>query len=324
MQRRTFNQALLGLAAGATSLARAQESWPTRPIKVILPFSAGGTGDAVARALAASMAPRLGQPMVIENRVGGTGVIGQDVAMRSPPDGYTMVAISISGVLAYHFQGRTIDFTKDFVTVGQVYSQYAAVVVNHHLPEMANVHTLQDLIAYAKANPGKLNYATQGTGSIGHLTMERTRQITGMNVVHVPYRGAAPAYNDLMAGHIQLMCTSLGALPYITAGKMRALGVAAPKRSPLLPECPTFREQGVELVASSWYGFAMPGGTPAPIVQHMARDLELAVEKPDVAEALRRQGTEPDFLPGPEFAVRINADFQQWGEVIRDNGIKVG
>ncbi len=322
MQRRTFNQAVLGLAAGAFGSAHAQDGWPSRPIKVILPFSAGGTGDAVARALGNDMEKRLGQPMVMENRVGGTGVLGQDVAMRSPPDGHTMVAISISGVLAYHAQGRTIDFTKDFVMVGQVYSQYAAVVVNPTTPQTANIRTMRDLVAYAKANPGKINYASQGTGSIGHLAMERIKQIAGIDVVHVPYRGAAPAYNDLLAGHIQMMSTSLGALPYIQAGKMRALGMAGTQRSNLLPDCPTFIEQGIDLVAGSWYGFAMPAGTPPAIVQRMARELQTSIAKPEIADSLRKQGVDPEFMPGPEFAARANGDFRKWGDVIRERGIK--
>src|SRR5689334_18069775 len=139
MRRRMFVKALIGLAAGASGAVCAEEAWPAKPIRVILPFPTGGPGDVVARALANEISPRLGQPFVIENHVGGTGVVGQDLAMRSPPDGYTIVAISISGVLAYHFQGRTIDFTKDFAMVGQVYSQYAAVVINHTLPELANM-----------------------------------------------------------------------------------------------------------------------------------------------------------------------------------------
>ena len=322
MQRRTFSQGLLGMAATASGVSWAQDSWPNRPIKVILPFSAGGTGDAVARALGNDMEKRLGQPMVIENRVGGTGLLGQDMAMRSPPDGYTMVAISISGALSYHSQNRSIDFTKDFAMVGQVYSQYAAVVVNPTTPQTANIRNMRDLVAYAKANPGKINYASQGSGSIGHLTMERIKQIAGIDVVHVPYRGAAPAYNDLLAGHIQMMSTSLGALPYISAGKMRALGMAGTSRSSLLPDCPTFIEQGIDLVAGSWYGFAMPAGTPPAIVQRLARELQVSVAKPEIADSLRKQGVDPEFLPGSEYAARANNDFRRWGEVIRERGIK--
>ena len=323
MRRRSFNQALLALAASVSATGWAQDGpWPSKPIKVILPFPAGGPGDTVGRALGNDIAPRLGVPMVMDNRVGGTGLVGQDLAMRSPPDGYTMVAISISGALAYHFQNRSIDFTKDFAMVGQVYSQYAAVVINHTLPEMAPMRSLRDLIAYAKAHPGKLNYASQGTGSIGHLAMERMKQITGMNVTHVPYRGSGPAYNDLLAGHIHLMSSSLAALPYIRAGRLRALGVGASKRSSLLPECPTFIEEGVDLVAGSWYGFAMPAGTPAAIVQRMSQEILLALAKPEIAESLRKGGTDPEFLPGPEFAARANADFRKWGDVIRERGIK--
>lgn len=322
MQRRNFNQVLLGMAATVSGAAWAQDGWPNRPIKVILPFSAGGTGDAVARALGNDMEKRLGQAMVMENRVGGTGVLGQDMAMRSPPDGYTMVAVSISGVLAYHSHNRTIDFTKDFVMVGQVYSQYAAVVVNPSTPQTANIRNMRDLVAYAKANPGKISYASQGSGSIGHLTMERIKQIAGIDVVHVPYRGAAPAYNDLLAGHIQMMSTSLGALPYITTGKMRALGMAGASRSGLLPECPTFIEQGIDLVAGSWYGFAMPAGTPPAIVQRMSRELQVSIAKPEIADSLRKQGVDPEYLPGSDFAARANADFRKWGDVIRERGIK--
>jgi tripartite-type tricarboxylate transporter receptor subunit TctC len=326
-QERSWWRALAVFAAvmiAATGQTQAQGIYPSKPIRVILPFTLGGTGDGVMRVLGQEISQHLGQPMVMENIVGGTGIVGQDVAMRAAPDGYTIVAVSLSGGLAYHGLNRTIDYTKDFTPIAQVYSQYSLLVTNHNLPEMANIRTLRDLIAYAKANPGKLNYASQGTGSAGHLVMERIKALTGINIVHVPYRGAAPAYNDLLAGQIQMMSVSLGAMPYIKAGKMRAIGIGSAQRSPLLPDVPTYAEEGLTgFVSGVWFGIAAPANTPKDIVNRLSAEVKAAIAKPDVAEKLRRLGTDPEYLPGPAFGAVATKDFEQWGKVMRDNNIKL-
>ena len=314
------------LVAGATSTtqAHAQGAYPSKPIRVILPFTAGGTGDGVMRVIGQEMSTRMGQPFVMENIVGGTGIVGQDTAMRAAPDGYTIVAVSLSGGLAYHGLNRTIDYSRDFTPIAQIYSQYSLLVTNHHLPQMANIRTLRDLIAYAKANPGKLNYASQGTGSAGHLVMERIKALTGMNIVHVPYRGAAPAYNDLLGGQIQMMSVSLGAMPYIKAGRLRAIGIGSAQRSPLLPDVPTYVEEGLAgFVSGVWFGIAAPANTPREIVNRLSAEFKAAIAKPEVAEKLRGLGTEPEYLPGPEFGALATKDFEQWGKVMRDNNIKL-
>ena len=308
---------------GWNPMARAQADYPNRPIKVILPFPAGGPGDNAFRILGREMSPRLGQVLVFENHVGGTGIIGQDLASRSPPDGYTLVALTISGALAYQGVGRTVDYARDFAMIGQIYSQYGLLVVNPEVPEMAAIRTLRDLIVYAKANPGKINYASQGTGSVGHLVMEDIKARTGIDVVHVPYRGVAPAYNDLLAGHIQMMSSSLGALPYIRAGKLRAIAIGSPQRSPLLPDVLTFIEQGLPgFVAGSWVGIAAPPGTPPRNVNRLSAELQAALSKPEVVELIRNLGTEPDYIPAAEFAARANRDIARWGKIMRDNNIK--
>jgi tripartite-type tricarboxylate transporter receptor subunit TctC len=309
--------------ATTNHLAFAQADYPSRPIKVILPFPAGGPGDNTFRILGREISPRLGQPLVIENIVGGTGIVGQDLASRSAPDGYTLVALTISGALAYQGVGRSVDYLKDFAMIGQIYSQYGLLVVNPDVPDMAGIRNLRDLIAYAKANPGKLNYASQGTGSVGHLVMEDIKALTGIDVVHVPYRGVAPAYNDLLAGHIQMMSSSLGALPYIRAGKLRAIAIGSPQRSPLLPDVPTFIEQGLPgFVAGSWVGIAAPPGTPPKIINRLSVELQAALNKPEVVELIRNLGTEPDYIPAAEFAARANRDVARWGRIMRDNNIK--
>ena len=308
----------------ASAQTHAQSTYPSKPIRTILPFTAGGTGDGVMRVLGQEISQRIGQPLVMENIVGGTGIVGQDTAQRAAPDGYTIVAVSLSGGLAYHGLNRKIDYTKDFTPIAQVYSQYSLLVTNHNLPEMANIYTLRDLIVYAKANPGKLNYASQGTGSAGHLVMERIKALTGINVVHVPYRGAAPAYNDLLAGQIQMMSVSLGAMPYIKAGKMRAIGIGSAQRSPLLPEVPTYSEEGLTgFVSGVWFGIAAPANTPKDIVARLSAEVKAAIAKPDVADKLRRLGTDPEYLPGPEFGALATRDFEQWGKVMQDNNIKL-
>jgi len=312
--------AAAGVLCATGALAQA---WPTKPVKVILPFPAGGTGDGVGRSMQPVMQQLLGQPVIMENLVGGTGMVGQDNTMRAPPDGSQFVILSISGTLAYHTLGKTVDFTRELTPVAQIYTQYGLVVSNPGVPEMANIRSLRDLIAYAKANPGKLNYASQGTGSIGHLVMERIKALTGINVVHVAYRGAAPAYNDLMAGHIQMMSTSLGALPYIKAGRMRGISVGAPRRVAELPDVPTFIEEGLTgYVAGSWLGLAGPPRLPQAITDRMSATIKATLQHPEVLTKLRTLGTEPEYLPQAEFTARVQGDFDMWGKVMRENNIK--
>lgn len=303
--------------------AGAQGAYPNKPIRFILPFAAGGTGDGVMRALGPELSVKLGQPLIMENLVGGAGIIGQDTAARAAPDGHTLLALSISGALRYHFLNRTIDFNRDFTPIAQIYSQYGLLVVNHHLPAVANIYTLKQLIAYTKANPSKLNYGSQGTGSIGHLMMEKIKALTGAKIEHVPYRGAAFAYNDLLGGHIQMMSVSLGALPYIKAGSLRAIAIGSPQRSPLVPDAPTFIEEGLAgFVAGSWFGMAAPPNTPWEIINRLSAEIKLAVAKPEIADKLRTLGTDPEYMSAAEFAARASGDFEQWGKVLRDNNIK--
>ena len=323
MQSGRIGAILMLCLSVCASLVHAQGAYPNRPIKLILPFTAGGTGDGVGRIVAQDMGLRLGQPIFLENQVGGTGIVGQDNGMRAVPDGYTIFVASISGTLAYHFVGRSIDYNKDLAAIGQIYSQYGLLVSNHNLPEMGGINNLRQLVAYSKANPGKLNYASQGTGSIGHLVMEKIKSLTGVDIVHVPYKGAAPAYSDLLAGRIQMMSVSLGALPYIKAGKFRAIAIGSPQRSPVLPDVATFNEEGLTgFVAGSWLGLAAPPATPRDIVNRLSAELKASLANPEVDQKLRALGTDPEFLSGPEFAARATGDFQQWGKVLKENNIK--
>jgi len=321
-RRRMLGLAALGLAS-PLSFAQAAP-WPSKPIRTILPFTAGGTGDGVMRTLGNDMSPRLGVPMVMDNIVGGTGMVGQDVAMRQPPDGYTIVAVSVSGGLAYHGVNRTVDYNRDFTPICQIYSQYSLLIINHHLPGLGDIRTLSQLLAYAKAHPDKVNYGSQGTGSIGHLVMERICAQSGIRIQHIPYRGAAPAYTDLMGGQIQAMSVSLGAMPYIREGKFRAIGIGSPQRSPMLPDVPTYMEDGFPgFVAGSWFGVAAPARTPAEIVNRLSAEFKTSVAKPEVIEKLRMLGTDPAYLPGPEFGAMATNDFVQWGNVIRSANVKI-
>ena len=323
--RRTGLRALGTAALLATiGLAQAQTApWPSKPVRIILPFTAGGTGAGVLRSMGPELSARLGQPIIMENMVGGTGMVGQDYTMRQPADGYTFVVLSISGVLAYHQLGKVVNFARDLTPVAQIYTQYGMLVSNPNLPEMANIYNLRQLIAYAKANPGKINFGSQGTGSIGHLVMEKIKTLAGISLVHVPYRGAAPGYNDLMAGHIQMMSTSLGALPYVKSGKMRAISIGSPTRLPAVPEVSTFIEEGLSgYVAGSWLGLAAPPNLPKPILDRMSAEIKGALSKPEVLEKLRTLGTDPEYLAPAEFAVRVQADYEQWGKIMRDNNIK--
>ncbi len=316
------------LLAGVVALAAtlAPPAWSqARPIRIIVPYAAGGPIDVTARVLAERVKDSLG-PVIIENRPGAGGNIGADAVAKAAPDGLTVgiAATATHAVNPWLYSKMPYDAAKDFAPITQMLRVPNVLVMNADTANRLKISTVNDLIAYAKANPGKLNYGSQGTGSAGHLVMERIKALTGINLVHVPYRGAAPAYNDLLGGQIQLMSVSLGAMPYIKAGKMRAIGIGSAQRSPLLPDVPTYIEEGLPgFVSGVWFGIAAPANTPKDIVNRLSAEFKAAIAKPEVAERLRGLGTEPEYLPGPEFGSLATKDFEQWGKVIRDNNIKL-
>ena len=307
-----------------TTLVHAQSDYPNKPVRLVVPFAAGGPTDVLGRILGQEFSARLGQTFIVENRAGATGVIGQDVVAKSAPDGYTLVMISSTASNNYHLLNRSVDFHREFSMIGQIYNTLTLLMINPAAPGMAGIQNLTQLVAYAKAHPGELNYTSSGSGSLGHLTFEKVKITFGLKLEHINYKGQAPAMTDVLAGRVPIMSATFTSLPLVKAGKLRAIAISTPRRSAVLPEVGTFVEQGVPgLVAGGWVGLAAPGGTPAPIIDKLANELRNSLARPDLAEKVKGAvGTEPEFIAPAEFAAASTRDFEYWGRVIREAGIK--
>ncbi len=314
---------MLGLSTLAGA-AFAQADYPARPIRLVVPFAPGGPTDVVARIVSPDMGELLKQPVVVENRAGATGMIGQDFVSKAAPDGYNLIIISSAASNGYHLVNRSIDFSKDFAMLGQIWNVTSLVSINHSLPEMAPIQNLTQLVAYARANPGKLNYTSTGVGSLGHLVMEKVKLTFGIKMEHINYKGQGPATQDVLAGRVPVLSTSFAQMSLVRAGKLRAIAVSTEKRTPTAPDVPTFVEQGVPgLVGGGWVGMATTGGTPKPVVDKLALTLRMVVGKPEVAARIQKVvGTDVEFLGPAEFTAYANRDFQEWGRIIREAGIK--
>ena len=265
------HRVLLAAVALSLPLLAVAQSWPSRPLRLIVPTAPGGGTDFTGRLVAAKLSEALGQQVVVENRGGGGGSVGADNAAKSTPDGYTLLLGSIAthAVNPALYKKLPYDHLKDFAPVSLIGTVPNAMVVHPSVP----VKTMQEFITYAKANPGKINYGSSGVGSPPHLSMELLRSMTGINLVHVPYKGAGPALADLLGGQVQAMCTSLaGLINFIKSGRVRALGVTTAKRNPQLPEVPTIVESGVPgYEVTIWYAVFAPVATPKAVVQKLDR-----------------------------------------------------
>ncbi len=308
---------LLTMAAGADG-----QSYPTRAIKIIVPLAAGGLSDTLARIVSQRLAEASGQPVVVENRPGGSGAIGMEAVVRAPADGYTlfMGGISTNSVLA-HLIKLTFDPATDLVPIIHVATFPNVLVVNPALP----VKSVPELIAYAKANPGKLANASQGNAATGHLVGEQFKQIAGIEMVHVPYRGAALAIQDLIAGHVQVMFDSVTLqTPLIRDGKTRGLAVLAPRRVEAVPEVPTMDEAGFpQMQSGAWFGLFAPAGTPAAVIAWVAAETRKAFAGAEIRQRYLSQGTALPLGSPEEFAAHIAAERLKWGEVIKQAHIQL-
>jgi tripartite-type tricarboxylate transporter receptor subunit TctC len=305
----------------AAPLGRAQ-AWPSKPIRMVVPFPAGGATDLLARAIAQGLGSSLGQPVVIDNRPGAGGTLGSGEVMRAAPDGHTLLmATSSTHSIAPHLNPNLPYKPElDFTPVAEVATAPNIVLVPKDLP----VASMRELIAYAKARPGQLNYATSGNGTIVHLTTEAFKAQAGLFILHIPYRGTALAIPDLVSGKVQLLFDSVvSGLPHVKDGKLKALAITSPKRSPLVPELPTVAESGLPGFESvTWFGVYGPKGLPQDIAARIATELQRALAKPDVAERLARLGAEPVTDAGPaKFAAVVRADSARWAALIRDRKI---
>jgi len=319
MQRRHFTAAVA--ATLAAPLVRAQ-NWPARPIKVLVGYPPGGFTDVTARLICDKLGQRLGQPVIVDNKPGANGIVAVDQLAKAAPDGQTFAV-----VIAAHAANTTLykklpyDPKKDLQAVSLIGQSPLLAAVNNDAP----YKTAKDFIAFARANPGKISYGSSGNGSAVHLSTELLKSLTGTRMVHIPYRGSAAAFTDLLGGQIHLfMDAAQGLIGPGKAGKVRLIGVASEKRLPALPEVPTFVEQGITgFVASTWAGMLAPAGTPAPIVKRVADEIAAIVRMDDVRARLEAMGTIPVGNSPAEFQKFIDAETAKWGKVIRESNVSL-
>ncbi len=311
--------ATLALASASASA----QDYPMKPLRFIAPNLPGGPTDILARLIGQKLAESMGQPVIVENRSGAGGNIGTEVAAKTPPDGYTLVTGNNAtfGANASLYKHLGFDPIKDFAPIALVGTQPNILVVNPALP----VHNVKQLITLAKARPGELNYAGSGMGAAAHLSAELFNSMAGVRIVHVPYKSAAPALVDVIAGQCQLIfATSLSVIPHIKSQKVRALAVTNAKRSRLMPELPTIAEAGVPgFEATTWHGVLTTGGTPVAIVNKLNGEINRILQMPDVRDRLGALGAEIIGGTPKEFADHIQREIPKWAKVIKDAGVRL-
>jgi tripartite-type tricarboxylate transporter receptor subunit TctC len=324
--RRTL--CLAGLTLALVPTAWAQSAWPTKPVRIVVPFAPGGTTDILARALAPELSRAFGQQFIIDNKPGAGGNVGAAEVARAPNDGYTflMGTVGTHGINVSLYSKMPYDPVKDFAPVTLVAGVPNVLVMNPAKAAEYRIETVPDLIRFAKANPGKLNMASSGNGTSIHLSGELFKTLTGTYMVHFPYRGSGPAVTDLLGGQMDLMFDNLpSSMPHIKAGKLKALAVTSAARSEALPEIPTIAEAGPVkgYEASSWFGLLAPAGTPADIVSRVQQETAKALANPAIKERLQSQGAIPSGNTPAEFARLIDSEIRKWAAVVKASGAKV-
>src|SRR5436305_1206702 len=312
---------LLALAALAATPCAAQ-NYPNRTIRMIVPFGAGGPTDVFTRSLGEELRKSLGQPIVMENRPGAGTIIGTTEAAKSTPDGYTLLMISATQTTVETLNpNKSYRLMQDFVPVAALMNSELVLVV----PQRSPVNTLGDLIALAKANPGRLNYGSSGPGSNYHMAGELIKNLAGLDIVHVPYKGSTGARTDILSGQIDMMFDSVPTMaPMIEAGRVKALGTSGKVRSPILPNVPTIAEAGIpDYAATIWIGVMAPAGTPKAIVERLNGEINKILARPDIAESWRRQGTNTMVMSPQEFGTYIEWEIARWGKLIKANNIGI-
>ena len=315
-------RAAVALLAMLAPAALAAEVYPAKPIRFVVAFPPGGGTDIIARSIAQKLAERFAQQVVVDNRPGAGGNVGTEIVAKAAPDGYTMLMGS-AGPLAINaslFAKMPFDPIRDLAPVTLAASTPNVLVVHPSLP----AGTLQELIALARARPGELNFASSGQGTPAHLAGELFNSMAGVRLIHVPYKGAAPALTDVLSGQVQIMFSTMPpALPHVKDGRLRALAVASLKRSPAMPELPTLDEAGLPgFEANTWHGVMVPAGTPGAIISTLHREIVAILHRPDVIERLSSQGAEPVGGTPEEFAAYIKSETIKWAKVVRESGAK--
>jgi len=306
----------------AAGTASAAAEYPTKPIRLVIPYTPGGPTDLVGRAVAAKLQDALGQQIIVDNRAGGGGVIATEIVARAPADGYTLLLGTLGQLVTLPLLTAKLpyDAVRDFAPVTQVVTSPQVLVANGKLP----VATVAELITYVKARPGQLNYASVQTGGTGHLGMELLKQAAGLEMLHVPYKGTAPALTEMIAGQVQLMFTSLPSVqPHVTAGRLKLLATGAARRTPAIPDTPTMSETipGYELV--TWYAVFLPHRTPAAIVNRLHAVLVKILLSPEIERQFAQNGVEPANSTPQQLAAYMRAETERWGKVIRTSGIRL-
>ena len=317
-----INRALYASCALLLSIHAYAQSYPVKPVRIVVPFPPGGTSDILARTLGQKLAEEWGQQVVVDNRPGAGANIGAENVARSAAEGYSLLILSTAHTINPSlYKKLAYDPVKDFAPVTMLVATSQVLVVHKSVP----VSTLKEFIAFAKKHPGELLYSSAGSGSQPHLSAELFKTMTGINYVHVPYKGAPPAMVDLLAGHVALtFATAPSAVPYVKSGQLRALGVSTAKRIAALPDVPTIAEAGVPgYETTGWNGLVAPAGTPAPIIEKLNGAFVKVLRTPAVASYLSGQGADPDPGTAAEFAAYIKAEIAKWAKVVQDSGARV-
>ena len=307
----------------AVPLAALAQAFPTKPVKIIVGFPAGGPLDAHARLLADNLSKQLGQPVIIDYKAGAGGTVGAEFVAKGEADGHTLLMAN-TGTMVINpavYTKLPYQTLRDFVPIARTAQQPLALVVH---PDV-KARSVSELVALAKAGPGKLNYGSAGNGGISHLVPEMFKQVTGTFIVHIPYRGSAPAFTDLMAGQVQVMAESIPqAAQYVKAGKLRALAVTSRERNPALPDVPTMIEAGLKnFEVVGFYGVLAPAGTPKPVLDKLSAAFKAALESPDLRSRMVQQGADPAFLGHEDFARFLAAEMPRWAQAVKDSGAKL-
>ena len=319
--RHRLARALCCLSLALFSPWAAAQAFPSKPVRLVVPYPPGGIGDTLARELGTQLSQRLGQPVVVDNKPGASQIIGAETVAKSAPDGYTLFLGSLSSLVLNVGSNKSLPYdpAKDFAPVSMFFNTPLYLVVNPDLP----VKNVTELIAYAKAHPGKLSFGSIGSGSSLHLTGEMFKARTGVDMLHVPYKGSVPAVTDLLGGQIQLIFDAgTSSLPLVRSGKLRVLGVTSARRASGTPDVPTLAESGVPgFDASFWFGIVAPAGTPQPVVKRLSKEINEILKDPALVERYRPNGVEIAGSTPEEMAAQIKSDRPLWAQVQRQAGI---
>jgi tripartite-type tricarboxylate transporter receptor subunit TctC len=307
----------------ATASGAFAADYPTKPIRLVVPFSAAGTTDFLARAIAQKLGQNMGTTVIVDNRPGAGGNIGSDIVAKSDPDGYTLLlgTVGTHAINASLYKKMPYDTVKDFAPITLVASVPNIVVVHPSVP----AKSIKELLALAKSKPGQLTFASSGNGSSIHLSGELFKSMAGVDMLHVPYKGSGPAVSDLIGGQVNMMFDNMpSSLPHVKAGRLRAIAVTSAKRSPAAPDVPTIAESGVPgYEAVAWFGVLAPAGTPPAIVNKLNAEIVKVLKSPDVAQRLASQGAEPVSNTPEEFSAYIKTEMVKWAKVIKASGAQV-